>query len=111
MFRNWGLNARGSPTRKAVFVGMGYRGCATPSELHNRAEFVQITGAGISESHVHDVQITKARPITPTKHCAHSAKIIFPPICNTCAALRRSAGVHADELTATKRAQIKTCSS
>ena len=42
--------------------GMGYCGCATLSELHNRAEFVQITGAGIRESHVHDVQITKEAP-------------------------------------------------
>ena len=42
--------------------GMGYCGCATLAELHARAEFVQITGAGIRESHVHDVQITKEAP-------------------------------------------------
>ena len=42
--------------------GMGYCGCATIGELHARAEFVQITGAGIRESHVHDVQITKEAP-------------------------------------------------
>jgi len=42
--------------------GMGYCGCATMAELHERAEFVQITGAGIRESHVHDVQITKEAP-------------------------------------------------
>ncbi len=42
--------------------GMGYCGCATIPELHERAEFVQITGAGIRESHVHDVQITKEAP-------------------------------------------------
>ena len=42
--------------------GMGYCGCATITELHERAEFVQITGAGIRESHVHDVQITKEAP-------------------------------------------------
>jgi IMP dehydrogenase len=42
--------------------GMGYCGCATIAELHERAEFVQITGAGIRESHVHDVQITKEAP-------------------------------------------------
>ena len=42
--------------------GMGYCGCATIAELHARAEFVQITGAGIRESHVHDVQITKEAP-------------------------------------------------
>ena len=42
--------------------GMGYCGCVTIAELHARAEFVQITGAGIRESHVHDVQITKEAP-------------------------------------------------
>lgn len=42
--------------------GMGYCGCASIAELHARAEFVQITGAGIRESHVHDVQITKEAP-------------------------------------------------
>ena len=42
--------------------GMGYCGCAMIAELHERAEFVQITGAGIRESHVHDVQITKEAP-------------------------------------------------
>jgi IMP dehydrogenase len=42
--------------------GMGYCGCATIAELHERSEFVQITGAGIRESHVHDVQITKEAP-------------------------------------------------
>ena len=42
--------------------GMGYCGCTTIAELHERAEFVQITGAGIRESHVHDVQITKEAP-------------------------------------------------
>ena len=42
--------------------GMGYCGCASIMELHERAEFVQITGAGIRESHVHDVQITKEAP-------------------------------------------------
>ena len=42
--------------------GMGYCGCASIAELHERAEFVQITGAGIRESHVHDVQITKEAP-------------------------------------------------
>ena len=45
-----------------VRSGMGYCGCATIAELHERAEFVQITGAGIRESHVHDVQITKEAP-------------------------------------------------
>jgi IMP dehydrogenase len=41
---------------------MGYVGCATIDEMRERAEFVEITSAGIRESHVHDVQITKEAP-------------------------------------------------
>lgn len=41
---------------------MGYTGCATIPQLHEKAEFVRITGAGLQESHVHDVQITKQAP-------------------------------------------------
>jgi IMP dehydrogenase len=41
---------------------MGYLGCPTIAEMHARAAFVQITAAGIRESHVHDVQITKEAP-------------------------------------------------
>ncbi|MFD2367850.1 IMP dehydrogenase [Pseudoduganella sp. GCM10020061] len=41
---------------------MGYCGCATIEELHEKAEFVEITSAGMRESHVHDVQITKEAP-------------------------------------------------
>ena len=41
---------------------MGYCGCRTIGELHDKADFVQITSAGIRESHVHDVQITKEAP-------------------------------------------------
>ena len=41
---------------------MGYLGCKTIAEMHERAEFVEITSAGMSESHVHDVQITKEAP-------------------------------------------------
>jgi IMP dehydrogenase len=43
-------------------ASMGYCGCATVDEMRNRAEFVEITSAGIRESHVHDVQITKEAP-------------------------------------------------
>lgn len=43
-------------------ASMGYVGSATIDELRTRAEFVQITTAGIRESHVHDVQITKEAP-------------------------------------------------
>jgi len=41
---------------------MGYLGCATIAEVHQRAAFVEITAAGVRESHVHDVQITKEAP-------------------------------------------------
>jgi len=43
-------------------ASMGYCGCATIDELREKAEFVEITAAGIRESHVHDVQITKEAP-------------------------------------------------
>lgn len=42
--------------------GMGYTGCATIAELKERARFVGITAAGLRESHVHDVIITKEAP-------------------------------------------------
>ena len=45
-----------------VRASMGYCGCATIDELRDKAEFVQITSAGMRESHVHDVQITKEAP-------------------------------------------------
>ncbi|CAN1502730.1 COG2070 Dioxygenases related to 2-nitropropane dioxygenase [Burkholderiaceae bacterium] len=41
---------------------MGYCGCKTISELHEKASFVEITSAGVRESHVHDVKITKEAP-------------------------------------------------
>ena len=41
---------------------MGLTGCATIDELRTKAKFVRITGAGIRESHVHDVTITKEAP-------------------------------------------------
>ena len=45
-----------------VRASMGYCGCRTIEELHEKAQFVQITAAGMRESHVHDVQITKEAP-------------------------------------------------
>ncbi len=42
--------------------GMGYTGCGTIQELHDKAQFVRITGAGLRESHPHDIQITKEAP-------------------------------------------------
>lgn len=41
---------------------MGYTGCQTIALLHDKAQFVQITSAGMRESHVHDVSITKQAP-------------------------------------------------
>ncbi len=41
---------------------MGYLGCSTIAAVKERAEFVQITSAGVRESHVHDVQIVKEAP-------------------------------------------------
>ncbi|AWB32939.1 IMP dehydrogenase [Orrella marina] len=43
-------------------ASMGYCGCATIEEMRTKPEFVQITAAGVRESHVHDVQITKEAP-------------------------------------------------
>jgi len=45
-----------------VRASMGYTGCATVDELRTRSQFVEITSAGIRESHVHDVQIVKEAP-------------------------------------------------
>lgn len=45
-----------------VRSSMGYLGCKTINEVHAKAEFIEITSAGIRESHVHDVQITKEAP-------------------------------------------------
>jgi IMP dehydrogenase len=42
--------------------GMGYTGCRTLEELKTQAEFIRITAAGLKESHVHDVIITKEAP-------------------------------------------------
>jgi IMP dehydrogenase len=42
--------------------GMGYTGCLTLEELRTRSRFVRITAAGLKESHVHDVIITKEAP-------------------------------------------------
>jgi len=43
-------------------AAMGYTGCATVEEMRNNCRFVKITGAGLKESHVHDVQITRESP-------------------------------------------------
>ena len=43
-------------------AAMGYTGCATVEEMRHNCDFVKITGAGLKESHVHDVQITRESP-------------------------------------------------
>ncbi len=43
-------------------AAMGYTGCATVDEMRKNCAFVKITGAGLKESHVHDVQITRESP-------------------------------------------------
>ena len=43
-------------------AAMGYTGCATIEEMRHNCNFVKITGAGLKESHVHDVQITRESP-------------------------------------------------
>ncbi len=45
-----------------IRAGMGYVGCATIAEMNVKPKFVQITNAGMRESHVHDVTITKEAP-------------------------------------------------
>ncbi|MCL1843569.1 MAG: IMP dehydrogenase [Defluviitaleaceae bacterium] len=43
-------------------VGMSYAGCRTIKEMHNNSRFVQVTPAGLRESHPHDIQITRESP-------------------------------------------------
>jgi len=50
-----------------VKAAMGYTGSTTIKELQDRARFVRITNAGLSESHVHDVTITREAPNYPTR--------------------------------------------
>ncbi|MFL0672535.1 MAG: IMP dehydrogenase [Erythrobacter sp.] len=50
-----------------IKAAMGYTGSATIGDLQARAQFVRITNAGLSESHVHDVAITREAPNYPTR--------------------------------------------
>ncbi|MCP5397271.1 MAG: IMP dehydrogenase [Sphingomonadaceae bacterium] len=50
-----------------IKAAMGYTGSATINDLRERAKFVRITNAGLSESHVHDVAITREAPNYPTR--------------------------------------------
>lgn len=45
-----------------IRAGMGYTGCRTIADLHSKAQFVKITGAGLVENHPHDIYITKEAP-------------------------------------------------
>jgi IMP dehydrogenase len=45
-----------------IRASMGYTGCATIEIMHEKAQFVRVTSAGMRESHVHDVTITKEAP-------------------------------------------------
>ena len=50
-----------------VKAAMGYTGSTTIGDFQQRAKFVRITNAGLSESHVHDVTITREAPNYPTR--------------------------------------------
>ena len=50
-----------------IKAAMGYTGCATIDDLRTKAQFVRITNAGLRESHVHDVTITREAPNYPTR--------------------------------------------
>jgi IMP dehydrogenase len=49
-------------------AGMGYTGSPTIEDLRTKAQFIQITNAGLVESHPHDVAITKEAPNYTRKH-------------------------------------------
>ena len=57
--------------------GMGYTGAATIDELHQKARFVRISTAGLRESHVHDVIITKEAPNYRTEGVIRPAAAAF----------------------------------
>jgi len=48
-------------------AAMGYVGAKNLAEMHSKAEFIRITGAGLRESHVHDVTITRESPNYPSR--------------------------------------------
>ena len=61
---------------------MGLTGSATIDDMRTKAEFVRISGAGMKESHVHDVTITKEAPTTgwadKTGPCAPFSHLFYP---------------------------------
>jgi IMP dehydrogenase len=48
-------------------AAMGYVGAATIADFHDKAQFVRISSAGLRESHVHDVTITRESPNYPSR--------------------------------------------
>ncbi|MBI4126033.1 MAG: IMP dehydrogenase, partial [Deltaproteobacteria bacterium] len=48
--------------------GMGYAGCRTINDLKTKTKFLRITSAGLRESHVHDVIVTKEAPNYQIEH-------------------------------------------
>jgi IMP dehydrogenase len=50
-----------------IKAAMGYTGSETIEDLRERGKFIRITNAGLSESHVHDVSITREAPNYPTR--------------------------------------------
>ncbi|MDC1401118.1 IMP dehydrogenase, partial [Gammaproteobacteria bacterium] len=60
-FKGWVVNVINQLVG-GIRQSMGYVGCKTISEMQTHTQFVEITNAGMSESHVHDVMITKEAP-------------------------------------------------
>jgi IMP dehydrogenase len=60
-FKGWVVNVI-DQLIGGIRQSMGYVGCRTIEEMHKNTQFVEITNAGITESHVHDVMITKEAP-------------------------------------------------
>ena len=60
-FKGWVVNVI-DQLIGGIRQSMGYVGCKSIAEMHNDTQFVEITNAGITESHVHDVMITKEAP-------------------------------------------------
>ena len=60
-FKGWVVNVI-DQLIGGIRQSMGYVGCKSIKDMHQDTQFVEITNAGITESHVHDVMITKEAP-------------------------------------------------
>ena len=60
-FKGWVVNVI-DQLIGGIRQSMGYVGCKSIEQMHQDTQFVEITNAGITESHVHDVMITKEAP-------------------------------------------------